>query len=221
MKRSTIAALSLMIACALPSCKTTTGGYFSDRLNDTIDMIPFNVAAGPGFYIGARATAFAGVGIGYDETHRAGWHHRTSDAKDPADLKGFKSWHEKEVGVVALWTRTSDPDGGAGNVGFVVPTRCEEFPWKFRPHLEAGSALDAEVTIHLGIVGFRIGASPIQAIDWLLGWTTLDVLNDDLNARFYNTKESPKDTKAKEEKTTKETKKAKSGEMPRAKKNEG
>lgn len=219
----TLPVLFIFLPFFVTSCKTTTSGYFADRLNDTIDMIPLNVAAGPGFYIGARATAFAGVGIGYDEAHRAGWHHRTSDAKEASDLRGFKSWHEREMGLVVLWSRTDDPSGGAGNVGFVVPVQDREFPFKFRPHLDAGSALDAEVTIHLGIVGFRIGASPIQAIDWLLGWTTLDVLNDDLNARFYNTREEkpekPGKKSQKEEKSPGE-KKIKKSDAPQKATNE-
>ncbi|MBI3818937.1 MAG: hypothetical protein HY286_09635 [Planctomycetes bacterium] len=181
--------LLLIPASFFTSCKTTTGGYFQDRLNDFIDIVPFDVAAGPGFYVGARGTAFAGVGIGYDKVRRAGWHHRTANATEASDLRGFKSWRETEAGLVVLWTRSDDPTKGAGNVGFIVPVQPEKTPLSFRPGLELGSALDAEVTIHLGFVGLRIGASPLQAIDWLLGWTTLDILNDDLNARFYNTKE--------------------------------
>jgi hypothetical protein len=220
----------LCIVASLPAaCRTTTGGYFEDRLNDTIDMVPFSVAVGPGFYVGARATAIAGVGIGYDNTHRAGWKHRIANASDPQNLKGFKSWDETEAGVLIGWVRTADPGPlsaataarpsprngppqatGAGNVLFLAPAQCDGHVENWTLGLtDVGSALDAEVSIHLGIVGFRIGASPLQVLDWLVGWTTLDVLNDDLNARFYRTVAKPKTGKAeKEEKSEKKAKKA-------------
>jgi hypothetical protein len=172
----------VLALAVLGACRTTARGYFEDRLHDTADILPFSVGSGPGFHVGARATAFLGTGVGYAETSRWGWGHRPADAEDPASLAGSRSWHETEKGFVVYWVRDGDPPPGAGNAGFILPIREDERGMSL--HLEPGSALDAEVDVHLGYVGFRIGLSPIQLIDWLLGWFTLDFARDDLNGRL-------------------------------------
>lgn len=85
-------------------------------------------------------------------------------------------WSEKEYGYLVSSERTRDPDGGGGNIAVVIPTRNREFPFD-------GSVLDVEATIHVGIVGFRLSVSPLQMIEFLLGWTTLDVAQDDREER--------------------------------------
>ncbi len=182
---------SFLLALGLPflaGCRTTVGGYFEDRLYDFVDIVPVNVSWGPGFYVGARATALAGVGIGYSETTRAGSHRRPTWSDDPFELVNFRTWDETQKGVAVLWTRDADPNPGAGNI-LIVPVIDRENDWRFRAWIDPGSALDAEAEFHLVWVGLRIGASPIQALDWLLGWTTLDVLGDDLNGRFEGRRE--------------------------------
>ncbi len=36
-----------------------------------------------------------------------------------------------------------------------------------------------EVGATLGVVGFDIGFNPVEFVDFLLGWTTLDITGDD------------------------------------------
>ena len=178
-----------LLACVLllAACRTSARGYFSDRLEDTVDMVPFSVATGPGFYVGARATAIAGTGIGWAKTHRAGWRRRKAWADHPAELVTFRDWREREKGVLLAWDRSSDPEPGAGNLGVVVPAIDEDDDFGYRPYVDLASALDAELEAHLFYVGLRIGASPVQIVDWLLGWTTLDILGDDRENRFVDT----------------------------------
>jgi len=183
----------------LTSCRTSTRGYFEDRLHDTLDWIPCSVAAGPGFYVGARATSFLGTGVGYAETNRAGLHRRSAWPEDPFELVNARTWSEKEKGLVILWTRDGDPKPGAGNL-LIPPVVDEKNDFGFRAFIDPGSLLDAEVEAHIIYLGIRIGASPIQIIDWLLGWATLDFLGDDLNARFEGKPAKPEAEKREAEK---------------------
>jgi hypothetical protein len=183
----TLALTLPLLALALGACRTNFGGYVADRVNDTVDIVPFSVASGPGFYVGARLTVIAGVGVGYAETSRAGWRRRPVWTDDPEKLAGFRRWHEREKGFVVFWDRTDDPEPGAGNLGVVVPAYTRESAWDYRLGFEPGSALDAEVEVHLFYVGLRVGVSPLQAIDWLAGWFLLDPAGDDLHNRLEDT----------------------------------
>lgn len=177
------ASAALAALASIGACRTSASGYFADRLNDTIDMIPFSIASGPGLYFGARATALAGVAVGYAETTRAGWRRRPTWTAHPDELAGFRVWSETAKGLTLVWDRTNDPPPGAGNLG-PVPARTLGGPWAYSLGLDPGTALDAELEAHLGYVGLRIGASPLQAIDWLLGWFLLDAAGDDLHRRL-------------------------------------
>src|SRR5262245_6103718 len=172
-----------LLLTALAGCRTSASGYFDDRLRDTIDILPVSVASGPGFYVGARLTAFLGTGIGYAETSRAGSYRRPAWPEEASELVNFRQWHEHEKGLVVLWTRDADPTPGAGNI-VVLPVVDEQDDFRFRFFLEPGSALDVEAEVHLFYFGFRIGVSPVQLLEWLVGWFTLDPLGDDVNARF-------------------------------------
>jgi len=175
----------LLLACLLaPACKTSFGGYLSDRLEDTVDIVPFSVGFGPGFYVGARATAFAGTGIGWASTHRIGWRRRSPWPEEAAGTLTFLDWHEREKGLVLAWDRSSDPLPGAGNFLVVLPAYDPDGTLGYRAILDAGSVFDLELEVHVGLVGIRIGVSPMQAIDWLFGWTTFDLFGDDRYGRF-------------------------------------
>ena len=39
-----------------------------------------------------------------------------------------------------------------------------------------------ELDVHLFVVGTRVGVSPMEIFDWVLGWFTLDPVGDDQSA---------------------------------------
>ncbi|MBI3818936.1 MAG: hypothetical protein HY286_09630 [Planctomycetes bacterium] len=178
-----IVLLIIIPALAFTSCKTSAGAYFQDRLNDFVDVIPVSVAAGPGLFASVRATVMVGTGIGYAEAWRAGVRLPDESHRKYDDLARYQVWREEEVGLGILWFHqdTSEPDwGGMGNfLIFAFPPggSCGS------SHFHFISALDVEAGIHLGIVGLRVGVSPGQLIDFLLGWTTLDIASDDRESR--------------------------------------
>ncbi|MFO0982620.1 MAG: hypothetical protein U1E76_12950 [Planctomycetota bacterium] len=167
---------------AWPLAACHSADYLRSRLYDTADMMPISVGAGPLLYVGARVTVFLGSGLGYAATERVGWCRRAPDAAH-GDLEPRLQWREEELGVLLAWMRTDDPLPGAANLFLVYPDRGG-FLALFRKRLpndlfDWGSLLDVEAELHLA-VGIRAAISPVQALDWLVGWVGLDLLGDDV-----------------------------------------
>jgi len=178
MKKTALFALALGLT-TLTGCESLEGTYWGDRLNDTADIVPVSFSTGRGFYAGVRCSAFVGTGIGWAETERFGWARRgLYKGEDPEDaLRGYVMWPEDQWGGVLTWQRSDDPAGGAGNVGFVIPMRNTPSPaYTF----DYGSAADVEVDLHLWLVGARVAVSPVEFVDWMLGFANVDFLHDDL-----------------------------------------
>ncbi|MBI3818671.1 MAG: hypothetical protein HY286_08280 [Planctomycetes bacterium] len=182
-----IVLLLLFVSCA----RSTTGGYWADRLNDTVDMIPLSVSVGPGLYAGVQVTSFFGTGVGYaEETSRVGWFPTKSynaDARGGLVRFGrLEGWQCGFVFACMGMGLSSDSnamiDASTGNTFFffpVVPVHCGG-----DIYYDAVSVLNISANVHIGIVGIHAGISPVNVVDWLLGWFTIDIAGDDMNARF-------------------------------------
>lgn len=175
----------IWLGCALAAAGLTgcsSRGYLADRGRDTLDMIPFSVATGPGIYGGARVTQFAGTGLGYAETNRTGWGKRGDGHEGPLPdaLASPSNWDEKSWGWGLMWERDHDPAPAAGNMFFFVPFVDPNTPERV---FDVGTLLDVEAGVHFLVFGIRAGVSPVQFADWLAGWGNVDFLNDDLSRR--------------------------------------
>ncbi len=171
--------------------------YMRDRGNDLADC--FTARAGVAFGAGARAqfTNYLSVSVGGSwEMRKVGYYGRT-----PVDTKGM--W----LGIPCLQILSPrvffadvDSDPMQAILGlFLVATDLrgyEEEPlpgglWLFgflrwgssdegepsTPFLRKEFFIEAGAT--LGVVGFDFGFNPVEFIDFLLGWTTLDITGDD------------------------------------------
>ncbi|MEQ8763196.1 MAG: hypothetical protein RL885_04665 [Planctomycetota bacterium] len=168
--------------------------FFQDRLHDSIEILPISVATGVGLYGGVRVTPFFGTGVGVAQTYRAGW----SDGV-------MGEWEELSAGWLLASMRhgprrpaayqqaslsdlpvgDADPDTrahGAGNFMFFIPFRFGDksmFGHEETPAYRDIELLDIELNLFVGIGGLRLGLSPLQFGDWVVGWFGWDPAGDD------------------------------------------
>jgi len=171
-------AIILLLALPLGACRTSTGRYFHNRLEDTLDALPVSVAWGPGLYASARATRYLGTAVGAADTSRFGWvwRERANEDDPPTSPSGFASVEEGALGILVGWERWGGPTQRVGNVLFVVPKKPKGYG---ENAVGPSDLLDLELEVHLALVGLRAGISLVQLADWLLGWFTADFLHDD------------------------------------------
>lgn len=146
--------------------------YLPDRLLDMADVFSFDVHFGLGAYANVHFTRAAQAGGGFRAVGGFGWHDQRS--------LGLQS--QSIVGVSALGMGTQA--FGASMVGTSgVFSTGDAMVGLHRPSMEIYQdyldywAVGASVTA--GIVGVDFDFHPIELVDALLGFTTLDILNDD------------------------------------------
>lgn len=145
------------------------GHYFLSRWYDLIDIVDFSIGAGPGFLVNVRATKLAQIGMGWGDAYRFGFRGRSAGI-----------WHEKrrEIGVSLLYYQRVERER---ITGWVESFRAEEMDLDTsnvyannndRSFLGIGATVQALVLVDVNI-------RPMQAVDFALGWLTIDVLDDD------------------------------------------
>lgn len=177
-------AVLMMVWCG--GCGTPAGDYGTARALDLADVVPFSFANGVGLAAQARVTPFVGVGAGWADVQRYGF--------DAGRCGPW--WHEREWGI-PLWSyervgRTPEapefwPGGDPDEPGDVFSRASTFVVWPQRACRDDGvharwsawEALDAEVGLVLGLIGLRVGLSPLQAFDFLAGLANFDPAGDD------------------------------------------
>ena len=177
----------LMLATASVGCAGP--GYWSDRGNDALDILTLTVGAGAG--AGARVGPLhAGLGLYCDMVGMRGstvdyWPLITRhtggvtfeatlyafDEFDTEELNGPTDDRNKNVKPVScpLVSYVTSRRIGTGENASVQPP-----PYSYYTQIEVFAG---------AIPGLRAGFNPGELVDFLLGWTTLDIYNDDLGAR--------------------------------------
>lgn len=163
--------LVLAMFAVLGGCAQLEGqpSYLEARLNDLADAVPFSLAGGPGVLASVRMPFFSD-GIGLTKgVKRFGWPGRRTSRIRIGD------WGEWEFGGLIGAVRSSSAVGY--DVVYVPfgPYRGEHS----RGGVEWPALLDVEGTAHFGLLGVRAGVSPIQVVDFVLGWFGIDLVGDD------------------------------------------
>lgn len=146
-----------------------TGHYFLSRWYDLIDIVDFSIGAGPGFLVNVRATKLAQIGMGWGDSYRFGFRGRSAGI-----------WHEsrREIGVSLLYYQKVSRER---ITGWVESFRAESMDLDTsavyannndRSFLGIGATFQALIAVDVNV-------RPMQAIDFALGWLTIDVLDDD------------------------------------------
>ncbi len=187
--------LSMVIALFSCGCASDyMSAYMKDRDNDALDV--FSVTAGIGLGAKVRVSCFNAGELSYGEATglRGGSliPQKFIDAWSP-DLEttviGFQDYENKDgrgktfhsmtiCGVGIL--RSEDPK--THNMSF-FDYNYEIFPVYYFTQIEVIFALGA---------GFRLGFNPGELIDFIVGWTTIDIFNDDKFLTQFKKQESVK-----------------------------
>lgn len=152
-----------------PSVGKQASHYFLSRWYDLCDIVDFSVGGGPGFLINAHATKLAQIGGGYSDAYHVGFRGRSA---------GF--WREKrhEIGVSLLYYQKVKRERISG---WVESFRSEKMD--LDTSAVYANAVDrgftgVGVTVH-ALVLVDVNVRPMQALDFALGWFTIDILDDD------------------------------------------
>ena len=190
-------AIALLLFCGCANL----GGYFRDRANDFVDCFAAQVGTCTGFGIRVHLTSYIGASVGLGKDKKTGYIGRTF----VKDIKTF--WVGMPLTqILSLYLATLRPcySGPKPTLGeyltatlvYFLSTDAEFFvschllgvdPSGYRavsdqniPFLREKFFVGCSVT--LGVIGFDIGFNPVEFVDFLLGWFTIDIAGDD-NAR--------------------------------------
>lgn len=145
------------------------GRWFMNRWWDLIDIADFSVGVGPGFLVHVRATKLAQAIGGWSESWRVGFRGRSAGV-----------WKEKrkEAGISLLYYQRVERERIAG---WIESMRAEEMDLD-TAEVYGGdkdrSFTGVGFTVHAGIL-VDVNLRPMQAVDFVLGLMTIDVLDDD------------------------------------------
>jgi len=145
------------------------GHYFLSRWYDLIDIVDFSVGGGPGFLVNVRATKLAQAIGGYSDAYRVGFRGRSAGL-----------WREKrkEIGVSLLYYQQVERECVTGWVESFRSESMDLDTAQVYANNNDRSFLGIGVTVH-ALVLVDVNVRPMQAVDFALGWLTIDVLEDD------------------------------------------
>jgi hypothetical protein len=150
--------------------------YFLSRWYDLIDMVDFSIGAGPGFMVNVRATKMAQAIGGYSDAYRIGFRGREAGV-----------WHEKrkEVGVSLLYYQKVQREHITGWVESFRSDKMDLDTSAVYANNADRSFLGVGATVHCLFL-VDVNVRPMQAFDFVMGWFTVDVLDDDCGCPHRN-----------------------------------
>jgi hypothetical protein len=173
-------ALVLGMLAAGSGC-VSARAYFHDRWADAKDIFTASVGTGPGGVMARVGPVNAGFFYNSDWTGlRAG-----EFFNFPSDFRERMAQRcAGEIGIGLVWGE------GFGN-SLSLKEACERkksYEWGgvLIPIVYSGvpASCYTQIEVAAGIAGtLRLGFNPGELLDFLLGWTTLDIYGDDLQAR--------------------------------------
>ena len=178
----------LLLLAALTTFVVIQSGcaYMGDRGRDFLDITDFGITvtdkAQPDFGVYLDFFNITPLGYSMIDGKVLGWGNRQIGWLDYHDHNwGALVWGSEQKGTGAFVPR--DPH----------QTRLDQVDAKAPPRFNAGIArliaqdnrppwlqfIECDRGIHLGWIGVHLTFRPFETIDFLLGWTTLDVMGDD------------------------------------------
>lgn len=158
------------------SIQRQAGHYFLNRWYDLIDCVDFSVGAGPGMMFNAHATKLVQVGGGYMNAKQVGFRGRNAGI-----------WKEKrtEVGVSLLYYQKIEREHINGWVENFRTDKMDLDTSAIYANDHDRSFLGVGATVQAGIM-VNANFRPMQALDFVLGWMTVDILDDDTGKPHRN-----------------------------------
>jgi hypothetical protein len=199
MKRIFQYPLVIMLAALLSGCATP---YMRDRVNDAKDIVSIGIASGSGAKARASALSF---GLLVEDNWSAGLRGGTFYVvenpekcieNDPSPMvhdvqilflgeEKFKTPDATLRNKSFRATSLLQGDAGMANWAYLLPPSCLAdilpFPLSVTPRVPHYYT-QLEVVAGLGLT-LRVGFNPGELLDFILGWATIDIFNDDLEAK--------------------------------------
>ncbi|MFH0938530.1 MAG: hypothetical protein V1899_04510 [Planctomycetota bacterium] len=151
------------------SVAAQAGHYFLSRWYDLIDVVDFSIGAGPGLLVNIHATKLAQVAGGYSDSYRVGFRGRSAGV-----------WKEKrrEIGASLLCYQKIKRERITGWVESFRSDKMDLDTSAVYANNNDRSFLGVGATVH-ALLLVDVNIRPMQAADFILGWLTIDVLEDD------------------------------------------
>jgi hypothetical protein len=145
------------------------GHYFLSRWYDLVDCVDFSFGAGLGLMVQARATKLVQAGGGWSDAYHVGFRGRSA---------GIWKEQRKEVGVSLLYYQKVHRERVTGWVESFRTDKMDLDTSAVYANNNDRSFLGIGATVQAGVM-VDVNVRPMQAIDFVLGWVTVDVLDDD------------------------------------------
>jgi len=174
----------LAVAAFLSGCASVQR-YARHRAEDLMDICTVELTAGPGADVHAQATNIFGTAVGWSRQYGLMMHGRYVGMGRRTTRGTLLTAATAARGV--RMTSLHGPEGylprGGVWIGFVPAGYWHgDEDGAFRAYsIEGMGALDLAVGASLG-VGVHVGFSPLELLDFIAGWTTLDLGGDDTPA---------------------------------------
>lgn len=198
MNRRNVLLLALATTPLLGGC---SAHYAKSRGLDLMDAVPISAGAGLGLLAEVRATPYVGLGLGYANSWRVGTDEQRLGPLWWEKERGIPVWryyrHQNYLEETSRWSgghlRFREERRNRAASLIVAPGMVREglvwFPiyppymitkhWEW-PNWSGWDLLNVEAGVFLGVVGIRVGVSPFQLIDFILGLATIDLAEDDV-----------------------------------------
>lgn len=163
----------------------TSCSYLQNRANDALDVFLCEGLLGPGLYAEARVTDFAAVGLGMQVVASGGLRGRCIGSGHRENL-GLGPFILGGAYIPAEPLLYDDPDYSDGNDEepcvqvLCLPSKGIKCEAGYSPSARRLRMADLGVTATVGYVGVRVGFSPGELLDLVLGFFIIDLGGDDV-----------------------------------------
>jgi hypothetical protein len=155
-----------LVASSLVACACFSGcAYFGDRGRDLADVVTVSVED---HKYGCSALVILPLGLEYANGHGYGLRDGYAGAYQYSE-------NVLTFGYAALWYARFQPDMDTRGKSYSSTSSPHPNPPVDKPFLYCGT-VGASIGLYYGI---RVGVNWLELTDFLLGWTTCDVLLDD------------------------------------------
>ena len=181
MRRQFLAVAAAISALVVGAGCRSVGNYMGNRAADLADVFTAELTFGPGVEAHAQVTGFLGTSLGYSDQKGLMLHGRhrgtgrrwsggllvlggtETTAPQMRSLWG-EQVHQERRGLWAMFLPLAYSPGEGISVAYLPG-------WPRTADVEFGASAG---------VGFHVGLSPGELLDFLLGFSTLDVAGDDV-----------------------------------------
>ena len=152
------------------------GHYFLDRWYDLVDIMDFSFGAGPGLMFNVHATKLAQAMGGISDAYHIGFRGRSA---------GIWKEKRKEIGVSLLYYQKVQRERISGWVESFRTDKMDLVTSAVYNNNNDRGFLGVGAMVQAGLM-VNVNVRPMQAVDFVMGWFGVDVLEDDKGKQTRN-----------------------------------